>query len=554
MVMAASVSVSNVDLARQVSARDLCDRYLNLYVDIFDIPMAHSLLEGSMPARYSSGLAALTPLGCDASMCTYFKRAEEWTRSCWDINLGSWSFASVGPHLFRTVAVLDSIFEHRSVGSCSASMAARDTSINEAYKWVAAATATQFAVAGDASKDARETQTKVPLSKTRDVAFTTWLKAKQMLFENISAMGSFRLALSLFQFGLVQPPDSGERQVRFTEDVKYAFCEGIRRLETLCFQARLCLRYGEDSYTHFCHWNVRKHVQGSDPAHFLSSDAKENIAELIGAVEWLVTMTNAMQIVISKGAVGRLPCPPHYAHSSLEVGCEDNVQEEDMDVLQVTQPPERGAQNSAVDDQGEAVTTLWQKGALEEPMLKAMRRSAFIVILLWKTLAHLVVATETVDARDLDCIMVRKIYTTAVTLIRLWRSTFGALDSSMVMNFRKLRPGTRVAVAYCLNDGDLAVLYFYDIVQRLKAKLAMTPLKSAMEVLREELRSTSGFCKKERIASATHISLLSSGSKDAFSPGFEGTHGLKAHIQDIAAHPVSPGSLCAFVASAHSVE
>ncbi|KAK6369690.1 hypothetical protein LTS17_009596 [Exophiala oligosperma] len=536
--MVASLSASNVDLTRQFSAREMCAQYLNLHIDVCDMPMAHSLLQGSMPARYSSGLAALTPLCCPVSMCPYMERAEEWTRSCWNIDFDSRTLASVGPRLFRTVGVLDSIFEHRSAGSCSASMAARDASINEAYKWVAAATATQFAIAGNASNHGRETPAKVPRSKIRDIAYTTWLTARQVLFENISAMGSFRLALSLFLFALVQPPDVGNRRVKFNEDVKYAFCEGNRRLETLCSQARLCLRYGEDSSMHFCHWNVRKSVQGSDPAHSLSSDVKENISELIGAVEWLVTMTNAMQIVISNGAIGRLPGLPHSDHSSPEFGCDDNVQEEDMDVLQVTRPCEEGIQDPAVDDhQGEDLTTLCKKGALEESMLKTMRRSAFIVILLWKTLAHLVVATDTVDARDLDCTKVRKIYTSAVTLIRLWRSTFGPFDSSTVMSFRTLQPGTRVAIAYCLNDGDLGVLYFYDIAQRLKAKLAVSPRSSTMEALAEELRSTSTFRTKERIASATQISHQSSGSKDTFSPGFEGTQGLKAHIQDIAAHP-----------------
>lgn len=222
-----SLSTLEVDLARQLTAHETCVQQFNLYVDVCDMPLSQCLLHGSMPPRYSLGIAALAPLSNSVHLNTYLEKANMWIESCWELNSSPWSSTTVAPHTFRTVSLLDSLFQ----GKCtehSRPSPSRDASINEAYKWVAIATAAQYAV------DKSQSQGR---EHSRDLALTTWCKARKMVFKNIAASGSFRQSLSLILFGLILRPKGDLDDDATLEDSRFALCEGIRRLYNLCTRA-----------------------------------------------------------------------------------------------------------------------------------------------------------------------------------------------------------------------------------------------------------------------------------------------------------------------------
>lgn len=175
------------------------------------MPISQCLLQGSMLPRYSLGIAALAPLSGNMQLSNYLDKANLWIESCWETNSSLWASTSVAPHIFRAVSILDSLFQRDGSRGSLAPMTSRDSSITEAYKWVAMATAAQFAAGKDEHGSTSNTDSRTARPRSRDIASATWRAAKQMVFGNIAATSSFRLALSLLLFGIIPPPDTDEQ-------------------------------------------------------------------------------------------------------------------------------------------------------------------------------------------------------------------------------------------------------------------------------------------------------------------------------------------------------
>jgi Fungal Zn(2)-Cys(6) binuclear cluster domain len=537
-----SIPTLEVDLARQLAARETCSQQFNLYVDVFDMPLSQCLLPGSMPPRYSLGVAALAPLSNSAHLSVYLDKANLSIKSCWEMNPSSWPSATVAPHIFHTVSVLDLLFQRNGEQRNRASMASRDSSLTKTYKWVAMATATQFAAGKDERMNTGKADSWAALPRSRDIASVTWRIAKQMVFGNIAATSSFRLALSLLLFGLISPPSPSEQCGAFEEDATYALYEGIRRLQTLCSQARARLLVNEEAGVPRCLVDMRNAGEKPHPIQELPSDVREYVLELIGAVEWLVTMLCNVTVATSRGRICAFPLEMHNANAGSLHRTRDTVQTPDVGVLSVAQQHEQEIDDSILmraSVEGQAFTTLLRHGTSDSMLLQSVRQLGSLVVLLSKSMVLLTLVAETVQTGKVDYDEIRRRYVAATTLIKFWRSTFGTFDDTATFCCQQLRPEVRRMVAFCSNDGDLAVFQFYDIAQRLEMRLAQEQSTPAKERLCSALQSTSAYRKEQRLLSAVHVSILASTCQGVSSPGFQGESGLKAHVQDIGAHPVS---------------
>jgi hypothetical protein len=262
----------------------------------------------------------------------------------------------------------------------------------------------------------------------------------------------------------------------------------------------------------------------------------EYVLELIGAVEWLITIINTAVISISRGKICGVPFEMSYDEPGSPDEIRDPVQTPDGDVSSLAQQQDRENDVSILTRANagrQMFTTLWRNGSTEKMLLQALRESGSVAVLLFKSLAHLTIATEAVQTGRADYDKIHQHYMTFVTLIKLWRSTFGTFDSTAA-TYSQLH-----LVSFCSNDADLAILQFYEIARSLEIRLAQQPSTTAKEHLCSTLQSTSTYRMEQRIESAMQISILASISQGVSRPGFQGENGLKAHIQDIGAHPVS---------------
>lgn len=141
------------------------------------------------------------PLSSSVGMSSCFHRARSSINNCWHINVNLSAPSSRTPQVFLAVSVLDALFQHPVTLQSTTPISMRDKAIVETFKWIAIAAVAQFA-AHETDQDRPRTSQ----SRARDIAFTTWQKAREMLFQNIGATGSFRLALSLVMFGAILPP------------------------------------------------------------------------------------------------------------------------------------------------------------------------------------------------------------------------------------------------------------------------------------------------------------------------------------------------------------
>ncbi|RMZ78915.1 hypothetical protein DV737_g3695, partial [Chaetothyriales sp. CBS 132003] len=409
-------------------------------------------------------------------------QADRWVSSCWDAGPEAHKSVAVEPLLFRTAAVLDSVFERGSTEHDPHPLTTRDESINATYKWAALATAAQFSVnpAGDKAH-------------SRDVSYAIWQKAKQKVFDNIAATSSFRLALALVLFGVVEPPRLGEQSPELQE------------------------------------------------ASTLPPEARENLLELIAAVEWLFAITNAAKTVLSGGKIQ--PLGEEFDQSSVGFWPK---RYETTRMLSLELPETQGGddgggeptlQHWEVDTHVEAITTLWRKGALDSTILQKIRRSGILVLLFWKALARLTTASESMLSGDCDLEEIHQLYTSINSIIRLWRATFGTFDEISTLAFQQAQPGTRRMAAVFSNDCELGVLLFFDMVQTLGSNLSSQPPSKAKQAFQQELQSTRGFLAEQRLISATQVATFPYSCQGA-SPGIHGVNGLKAQIQDLGAHPV----------------
>lgn len=84
------------------------------------------------------------------------------------------------------------------------------------------------------------------------------------------------------------PPTGLEQSPTYAEDIAFAHREGARRLQTLCAKARAHLQThrGEGGASTSL-LNRRTAGRVSHPVQTLPSEVKQNILELLGAIEWL---------------------------------------------------------------------------------------------------------------------------------------------------------------------------------------------------------------------------------------------------------------------------
>lgn len=512
-------STIEIELARKLIANDTCTEQFHLYVDAFDVPISQCLLSGSMPPRYSLGVIAFESLSRSPYISDQVKRANSWVETCWSASTQETGLASMAaaPHLFRTVSMLDALFCRPSTLKAGSHTAARDAAITEAYKWVAVATAAQFSletVQADCSTQPASESTRV---RSRDIAIAAWRKAKEKVFGNIAATDSFRLAQSLVLFGFISPPsESKEDQALCEEDSTFAFCEGLRRLQTLCGKARATM----EADTQCTASQSACAAKGTVLSHVAA-----DVLELIGAVEWFVAMVNSIIIGTSKGSICPLPVDASQtcahdpkAKSSLLRPSYDH----DLD----------NAILARARSEAKAVTTVWfQAGDNDHSIIQAGRQSASVAILLWKAVSRFIIAIDPIrtgsDNADYDLILQR--YSTAAAIIELWRTTFGAFDTLANVSLQRYRRQAWRMFAFCSNDTDLAILLFHDAVAELEAQVSLSSSSIAEQRLARTLRETNSFRARQRLLSAAQVSIVAASCQSGFT----------TNLSEVAIHPVS---------------
>ncbi|KAH8698667.1 hypothetical protein BGW36DRAFT_293299 [Talaromyces proteolyticus] len=510
-LLSPSLSGPESDLARHLEAKDACLQRFNLYVDIFDMPVSQCLLQGSMPPCYSSGIAASVPLGNSSHMATYLNRADRWIQCCSDANLSHPVSMTVRSQTFRTVRILDALFQDKAISS------SRDAAITETYKWVAIATSAQFAVCRDSHglspNSSRETR-----SKSRDFAYATWRMARQMVFGNIAAVSSFRYGVSSLIFGFTQPPKSGEDDSTMEQDAFYSRNEGIRRLQILCILAR-------------------KRLRTEDDLRALPPHVKENIRELIGSVEWLVEISKVVTTVLRSGVLHDLypaDALPTNTESVSNIGEAVSTPNNDKSPCSQEMFDSILVREKTKDD---IFVTQWRDGVCEDTLLQKLRELGALTIVLWKSLANLAQAAEKSPKKNLEYAAIHRLYSMVTTTIDLWRSNFGTFDGITTAHIQNSSSTFQNILSFCSNDGNLAVMIFYDIIHRLETHLQGQPSTVNQNNLLEVLRNDRSYHKMQRLLSARDISTLASIFHGVCSPGFQGKDGLKAYVQDIASHP-----------------
>lgn len=528
---ASTTPTNDVQLVRYFSARETCIRHFNLYVDVLEMPLSHFLLQGMMPRRYSLGVRALYPLSKKDSFRHFSQRANQWVNSCWDAVPEARASLAVAPHIFHTAAVLDSVFERRDTKTLRHPLTARDEAINRAHKWAALASAAQFSSNPSGDK-----------THCRDFAYATWQRAKQVVFENTAAIGSFRLALALVTFGAVQPPAASEQNPDPQEVSTYALCEGIKRLHNLCHQARRCVRDHRDNPGRRCFWDKTK-ANGRDcPAHGLPHEVQENLLELISAIEWLFGFVHAARTVLSRGKISPLGDELDQSSTGFWPKRHETTRmlTTEMPESQISGDKSSSTVGKYPDDAIDqcAVTRLWRVDAPESTMLQQLKPCGILSILQWSALARLTTTTPFIAAGDCDLDEIRQLCSNVNSIVKLYRASFGIFDEESAAYFQDAPAEIRRMAAMISNDCDLGVLIYYDMIKNLKSKLSQQPPSKAKQALNHELEVTMKFCAVQRLISAIQVSTFAR-SRLGASPGLQGAEGLKAQIQDLAAHPVS---------------
>ena len=522
--------VPEAELARQVTARETHSQQFRLYIDVWDVPMTNCLSHPCIPPSYPGGVDGLAYLGNSTSFSEYFGQAQSWISTCWKIDSASWEPTSAAPHLFFTVSVLDTLFENRSGQPNTPSRVASDTSISEAYAWVARATAAQFAVT--------KNRYGIALPHAQDTAIATWRKARKLVLENMAAIDSFRLALSLLLLGLILPPTQAKES--HARDADYFHCEGVRRLQTLCADARVCCSESSQEKGRRFKMGMRRLNVKPHPILRLPAVERERISELIASVEWLANIANWVRISISRGRVCAIP-PLADDHSATIHSTTNPIQNQIPGSTLPSQTGQSFFDTVVTQAKGEmqSVTVLWSRGVEEDHLLHAVQRSATLVIHLYKSLATLTLIIQDLEDGEVDYEEIARHCTAMATLAELWRLAFGTMSENTKLSLEHLSPSLRNGILFCSNDGDVAVLLFCEMITQLQNDLTLQPSAPTMECLVATLQPIIGRCKEHRLESAMKVSFLASNSLGMSSPGFQGKSGLRASVEDIAAHPVS---------------
>ncbi|OKP14977.1 hypothetical protein PENSUB_3372 [Penicillium subrubescens] len=513
-----------------------CFQKLRVYIHTFDNPISNLLSTKCMPPCYSLGVTALIPLKRNTQLAARFNQAESSIMNSWESISPPQLLTSPTSRLFLTASILDLLFQRPYSHSEHVRLTSRDIALIETYKWVAIATGSQFVV-----NESGTVQEEKSHDQARDIAYATWCKAKHMVFENIAASKSFRLGLSLLLFGTILPPAGTDRSSDFGEEAAYALHEGIRRLRTLCAEARACLQ-DVDNRSPVITPLGGPHTPTKRQCLFqrLSPEAHGNVLELIAAFEWLVDMSRSVAIALFP--FGSFPdepsfnninseCPQVKEFSGQKSGVKSvyngrNLKPMDDDIIArvkaVTQP----------------VTELWTQGAAEQLVLDTVLELGSFVVIMWKALARLTLATRNWRTGYVNDAEIHQHFNTMSLLIDLWRTTFGTIDCESAKSLQLSPTNVQLSVIFCATDGDLVVLLFYELCCHLQNHLKNQPQEQD-NCLREALNLTKYHRDRQRLTSAMQMSYLASANRGVSSSGFQEKGGIMAHLGDIQAHPVS---------------
>ncbi|KAJ5818142.1 hypothetical protein N7474_003733 [Penicillium riverlandense] len=517
-----SLSTIEADLSRRLVADGTCSQKFNLFLDISDSFLSHCLLQGSMPPPYNFGVAAYDTLSTSTQLSAYIEKTERWVASCWQDPIYQTSLPlAPGPNIFRTVSALDAIFAPTSLSS-------RDASITETYKWVAIATAAQLANCKEGEDGlSNDTATR---SRNRDIALATWRKAKEMVFKNIAATGSFRLALSLMFFGDLTPPHGGSTAEEDKEDRGFAFCEGIRRLKTLCSRARNDIKAQKDPCstsrsTAATTSRRQHHIQNLPP------EVSQLILELTGAVEWLVSLYNAIAICTSYGRICAFPPEAENGETNGSPGSEfsapGSIVEDDTLPLLSASPYQRDIEDSILTRARQSGSSFIEFCQINfhknDAVLFAGRLPVSLSILIWRSLASFTIDAEAVKTEEekANYTSIARRLIAMTTLIEIWETHFGTMDQTPRLYLEQSHREVWKMSAFCSMDTDLAILLFYDIAKRLETNLMQLPSTTAKERLYNLLQSTRVCRSKQRLRSAMQIAIVSSTCQGPASPNAE---------------------------------
>ena len=490
------------DIARQIVARDTRAVQFSFYVDSFEMPIAHCLLRGSLPPIYKLGLEAITELGNMAAMSQHVEMAESWIKACGEVSKDSpWTESMCSaPHLFRTVSVLDAIFESVLFPRITK---LKHASITETYKQVAFAMASQYTVKGP-------TATVDTPSRGHDLSLVTFRKARELIFSNISTVGSFRLAFTMLIFGTVAPPGCGEELEGFLQDTQYVFQKGQRRLQTLCANAQSALRALFES---------NQPPRSSQGAMSLPRAAVPLVAELVGVLQWFIDLCHSVVFSTSQSQ------SDNYSSSDSMVAADSPASSDSSQasivspVLAVMPDPQSQEAEDSIVAQAENSTcsllSQWKHDGATDILsfIDSSRRVTSVGVLLWRSLARLSAAAQSAlqgatGAAAFES--VEPLYVGMSALIRLWRATFGTLDIETRLYPNKHAPVTWRLLSICSNDADLSILLFCGVAQRLERHMGEDPHSFSLKdtQLYRRLREDTAFRKEQSLISARHAAII----------------------------------------------
>lgn len=527
-------SAVEATVSRQIMGETVCLEYFLVYINAFDIPISQCLLQGSLPPQYSQGISAYVPLSTEPPVYEHIHLTNSWIAAHWPMNNSN--FVSLmdmvaTPHLFYGAYTLDVFFGSRNAPNNSPSRFNRDQAINDAYKWAAVATATQFAKekTENIDGDDKGSDKGTALPNNRDIVSCAWNKARSSVFGSISATTSFRHAMALVLFGMIPSADyvTGNGTAH-DQDSVYAVGEGLRRLLMLCTKARAQL--AADDGTNTVENLAADNLQGSRGQE-LRSGVKSNLLELLGAMEWMVSMVNSLTIATSKGNVCPLPIERHHLRNSSADG-------QSLDKVHTSWPSDREISNLIVSRAKAQPTTvvMYEDLGFEEAMLQAGRQTTCLTFLIWKFLARFVLATKAITNSTRSCSYetLCQQYKTISSLCALWRNTFGSITSDTILALHQTQ--SRNMFAFHANNGNMAILLFHEVVQDLKTRLCSVLPDSPAQLLADTLQYSEASHKKQRLLSAVMISTMIS--------SFNGESDLEAgssttRLEKSATYPVS---------------
>ncbi|KAF4221557.1 hypothetical protein CNMCM5878_008805 [Aspergillus fumigatiaffinis] len=494
---------------------------------IVDMPLAQCMTRECMPPCYFLGITALGPLGESAYISPYLDPVRSMIDRLWNISVTSSDSEDAAPQIFLAASLLDALFQ-----VSMPTYSSRHDSINEAYKWVAIAAASQFTVQEDDLPGTGGSH-----GRARDIAWATWQRAKQMVFENIAATRSFRLALCLLLLGTLLPPTTPEGSSSVLEDAAYATREGLQRLQMLCAEARAhCVPDPDLSRDPPYRTSRVEAARRLHPVQTLPSDVQKYILELIAAVEWLASMSHAAAVVYSGSVICTATRFVHCNRSS----------DWTIDIMREQVWGYRQGFEDSIIARAQAdsyrVTALWGRPVSDEIVARAVSQAGSIAILLWQTLAVFALKFEQLRTDKVQYEELHRCYSAMTNLIDVWRLAWGEIDRSAAISLHRSRPNVLRSVYFCSTDVDLAILLFCELICQLESQLTeqislTSPSSTARERLWNALKEKRACHRDQRRMSAMQISHLAMASQGVSSPGFQGRSGLKANVEDISAHP-----------------